>query len=111
MISKGCNYGLISPNGNGKTSLLNFILEKIKLKDCNIHMVQQENNTSEKSVIQELLSSHEKYQNYINQENKLNDLLQTLEEEDQILNTNEELNKLNEWAVSNGINTTESKAR
>lgn len=111
VISKGCNYGLISPNGNGKTSLLNFILEKIKLEGCNIHMVQQENDASDKSVIQELLSSHEKYQNFINKESKLNDLIQTLEEEEKILNANEEINKLNEWAISQGLNTIEPKAR
>ena len=111
IISKGSNYGLISPNGNGKTSLLNFIQEKINLDNINIHMVKQENIASENSVIQELLLSHEKYQKYITEEKRLNNFITKTDCDEEVIEKSKELEKLNDWAISNELNKIESKAR
>ena len=76
VIAPGINYGLISPNGQGKTTLLHFINEKIKLDGGNIHMVKQEDISTNFSVIDELLSSHEAYQKYLVKEKKLLNILE-----------------------------------
>ena len=110
VISQGYNYGLISPNGHGKTTLLNFISEKIKLDGGNIHMVKQENESSEKSVIEELLSSHIDYQTHISEEARLTKKIINCENETEIIKINEKLNKLNEWALSNNLKTVKPRA-
>ncbi len=110
VISQGYNYGLISPNGHGKTTLLNFISEKIKLDGGNIHMVKQENESSEKSVIDELLLSHTDYQTYISEEARLVNIITNSDNEKEIIETNEALNKLNEWASSNNLKIVKSMA-
>jgi len=118
-ISQGINYGLISPNGRGKTSLLNFINEKIKLDGGNIHMVKQEDISPDDhtTVIQELLSSHEKYQAYIKKEKQLNSYLESeltddSEEAMEIYEQKqEELNKLYEYARSQRFSSVSNKAK
>ena len=45
-IAKGINYGLVSPNGHGKTTLLKTLAYKIPIININIHMVKQENTNS-----------------------------------------------------------------
>jgi ATP-binding cassette subfamily F protein 1 len=111
VISKGINYGLVSPNGHGKTTLLNFISGHIKSKGGDIHMVRQENGLSNKTVIDELLSSHENYQSYLEKEKQLNETLSKLDNKEQILDITEKLKKLNDWAICNKLNTIESKAK
>ena len=111
IISQGSNYGLVSPNGNGKTSLLNFISEKLEINGGNIHMVKQESSETDKTVIEELLSSHKDYQKYISEEERLTELITTLDNQEDVLKKNEELTKLNEWYISNNLNTVESRAK
>ena len=74
-IAKGINYGLVSPNGHGKTTLLKTLAYKIPITNINIHMVKQENTNSDLSVIDELLSSHNKYNEFIKKESELNNAI------------------------------------
>jgi len=94
-IAKGINYGLVSPNGHGKTTLLKTLAYKIPIKNINIHMVKQENTNSDLSVIDELLSSHNKYNEFINKESELNKIINdSNQSDDEILQATNQLDKL-----------------
>ena len=94
-IAKGINYGLVSPNGHGKTTLLKTLAYKIPIKNINIHMVKQENTNSDLSVIDELLSSHNKYNEFIKKESELNKIINdSNQSDDEILQATNQLDKL-----------------
>ena len=98
-ISKGINYGLVSPNGHGKTTLLKTIAYDIPIDNINIHMVKQEDTNSNLTIIDELLSSHNKYNKYIAKELELNKIIsdekKTTAEK---LDATKELENLYDWA-------------
>lgn len=81
-INYGRKYGLIGPNGMGKTSLLNAISKKeldIKNNKLEIFLVEQEITSSNTSVLDTILSSdlelnHLKTQQKEMEENGINDL-------------------------------------
>ena len=111
IISRGINYGLIAPNGQGKTSLLNFIAEKLELDGGKIHMVKQENVNSDKNVLEELLSSHIQYNKYLENLNLFNTKLSETQCNNEIININNKLKELHIESVSNEYDKLEPKAK
>ena len=111
IISRGINYGLIAPNGQGKTSLLNFIAEKLELDGGKIHMVKQENVNSDKNVLEELLSSHIQYNKYLENLNLFNTKLSETQCNDEIIDINDKLKELHTESVSNEYDKLEPKAK
>lgn len=92
-INKSIKYGLISPNGQGKTTLLCHLYEK-KLpvaKNLDIFMVNQEEKATDKNVLEVVLESNTII-------TKLKNKLEILDNLDRELNEDEldKYNKINE---------------
>ena len=61
-ISFGLKYGLIAPNGKGKTTLLNHIINRIFpiSEDLDMLIVEQEAEASDKSVFNMVLDANQR---------------------------------------------------
>jgi len=61
-LSYGKHYGLIAPNGKGKSTLLNHIVKRILPinSDLDMLLVEQEAKASDKSILQYVLDANEK---------------------------------------------------
>jgi ATP-binding cassette, subfamily F, member 1 len=104
IVSRGINYGIIGPNGHGKTTLLNAIAYKLDIKDFHIYMVKQEDSQSELNVIDEVLSSHVEYSNFISKELEIQNRINSDEiDDEELLELNEELEMIYEQARCSGL--------
>ena len=101
-INRGNNYGIISPNGHGKTTLLRCIHDAFGIENMSVYMVKQEDMKSDLSVYDEVLSSHADYQEFVRKEKELEDY----DGEDQA----EKYEELYDWSNSLGLNSIEAKA-
>lgn len=101
-INRGNNYGIISPNGHGKTTLLRCIHEKFGIDNMSIYMVKQEDIKSDLSVYDEVLSSHVDYQKFIQRKKEL----ESYEGDDQA----EKYEKLYEWSNGLGLESIDARA-
>jgi ATP-binding cassette, subfamily F, member 1 len=109
VINPGINYGIIAPNGHGKSTLLLALAYKLNITNFQIHMVRQENHSSELSVLQEVLHSNTELQHYLSKEKELNHLLDTCKDEE-VEEISEELENLYQQAETFGFNSMESEA-
>ena len=80
-IVYGNNYGFVAPNGNGKSTIMNFISKKIFpiCDELDILLVEQEIKPSDKLIIDEVLDANEKRSKLID---KINNIEFEIEEND-----------------------------
>ena len=109
VINPGINYGIIAPNGHGKSTLLLALAYKLNITNFNIHMVRQENHNSELSVLQEVMQSNAKLHQYLTKEKELNQMLDTCQDKE-IEEISEKLEDLYQQAETFGFNSMESEA-
>ena len=111
IVTRGVNYGIIGPNGHGKTTLLNAVAYKLNITGFQIYMVKQEDSNSNLSVIDEVLSSHEEYIHFKTRELEIQKYIESDKvSEEKILELNSELEDIYERARSNGFLAMRSKA-
>jgi ATP-binding cassette, subfamily F, member 1 len=111
IISRGINYGIISPNGHGKTTLLKTIAYKLDITGFQIYMVKQEDSNSNLSVIDEVLSSHKEYIHFKTREKEIQtDIDSDKVGVEELMELNNELEYIYEKARCNGLLSIRSKA-
>ena len=110
-ISYGRKYGLIGPNGKGKTTILNHIAKKVFpiSEDLDLLLVEQEVEASSKKVIDVVLDANEKKRKL---EKELESIQYIIDNEDDYDdNLIEELQNLQQELQAIGSDKDESKVR
>jgi len=110
-ISWKHRYGLLGPNGRGKTTILNHIANRILpiSKDLDILLVEQEVLPSDKSVINVVLDANERKRQLEKQILVIENIVETNDDFDESLI--DEMTELRSELISIGSEKDESKVR
>jgi ATP-binding cassette subfamily F protein 1 len=111
VISYGKRYGLIGPNGKGKTTILNHIAKRLfpMSPDLDILLVEQEVQPTEKSVLDVVLDANEKKRKLEAERDSLQNIMETQDDFDDSLL--DELQDIEEELLSIGSEKDESDVR
>lgn len=111
-ISNGHNYGLVAPNGKGKTTLMKFINDNIQFKDNRkVHMVKQEDESRSLYTIHEaVVSAHKDYMRYKSEEMRILSLIETDSKIETEIDPTQQLEDLYEWANKYDLDSVERQA-
>ena len=110
-ISFGLKYGLIAPNGKGKTTLLNHIINRIFpiSQDLDMLIVEQEAEASDKSVFNMVLDANQRKRQLEKELSLIENIVETNDDyDDKLL---EDMNDIRQELSSLGSEKDESKVR
>jgi ATP-binding cassette subfamily F protein 1 len=112
-IVKGHRYGLLGPNGKGKTTILRHIVsgQFPHPPTWDILLVEQEAKATDRSVLEEVLSADAEGQRLISEEKRLMEALENVTEIEETNAISEELEKVIQELMARGIDKQEAQVR
>ena len=111
VLAYGKRYGMLGPNGKGKSTILNHIAKRLFpiSKDLDLLLVEQEVEPSTKSVLEVVLDANEKKRKLEGERNTLQNIVENQDEFDESLL--DELQDIEEELLSIGSEKDESEVR
>jgi len=111
VLAYGKRYGMLGPNGKGKTTILNHIAKRLFpiSKDLDLLLVEQEVQPSSKTVLNVVLDANEKKRKLESERNTLQNIVENQDDFDQSLL--DELQDIEEELSSIGSEKDESEVR
>ena len=112
-IVKGHRYGLLGPNGKGKTTILRHIVsgQFPHPPTWDILLVEQEAKATERSVLEEVLSADAEGQRLISEEKRLMDALENCTDGDEMAKISEQLESVIQELMARGTDKQEAQVR
>ena len=112
-IVKGHRYGLLGPNGKGKTTILRHIVSgKFPHPETwDILLVEQEARSTERSVLDEVLSADAEGQRLVWEERRLMEALEQSVDAEETTRISEELEKVIQELLARGTDKQEAQVR
>jgi ATP-binding cassette subfamily F protein 1 len=112
-IVKGHRYGLLGPNGKGKTTILRHIVsgQLPHPPTWDILLVEQEAKATERSVLEEVLSADAEGQRLISEEQRLMDRLEQCTDGEEMARVSEELEIVIQDLLGRGADKQEAQVR
>ena len=111
ILAYGKRYGMLGPNGKGKSTILNHIAKRLFpiSKDLDLLLVEQEVEPSSKSVLEVVLDANEKKRKLETERNAIENIVENQDEFDETLLN--ELQDIEEELLSIGSEKDESEVR
>ena len=112
-IVKGHRYGLLGPNGKGKTTILRHIVsgQFPHPATWDILLVEQEAKATDRSVLEEVLSADAEGQRLISEEKRLMDALELCTDGDAMAAISEDLERVIQDLLARGTDKQEAQVR
>ena len=112
-IVRGHRYGLLGPNGQGKTTILRHIMsgQFPHPPTWDVLLVEQEAKATNSSVLEEVLSADAEGQRLISEEKRLMDELELCADPEQISSISEKLETVIQDMLARGTDKQEAQVR
>lgn len=112
-VVRGHRYGLLGPNGHGKTTILRHIIsgQLPHPATWDVLLVEQEAKATERSVMEEVLSADAEGTRLVSEERRLMEELENATEDEQITSISAQLEQVIQDMMGRGADKQEAQVR